>query len=282
MGRKRNQGKTRRAAKAKAKQEAEERRNNNQTIDERRQQLPLVGGQMQLMQSDNDNDNEKCMHGVDDPTTASEAEGISICSQFVTAFYGSFEAAKKRNDSLSRCLTAARNATLWGYAAAAVVWCDSAKMKIVLSYFLCLGTQAILDGDDDNAKMSATLARYLEQHIAVELEKTQALPHFPKLGETYEADMHTLVKFFRRRIPCSCLDDKYEEVKDAAKMGFCYNKQCNIPERRVERSNTKYCSRCRSVTYCSRECQVAHWHMHKPDCDSMAKKIEEFKARQQK
>ena len=26
------------------------------------------------------------------------------------------------------------------------------------------------------------------------------------------------------------------------------------------------CSRCKQVWYCSRECQKAHWKVHKPDC----------------
>ena len=31
-------------------------------------------------------------------------------------------------------------------------------------------------------------------------------------------------------------------------------------------ADTQACSRCKSVTYCSRECQKKHWKLHKPDC----------------
>ena len=97
-------------------------------------------------------------------------------------------------------------------------------------------------------------------------KQTPASYNVPKLGETYKADEHTLVKFFRNRIPCSCLDEKYEEMKNIAKMGLCCNPDCNVPEGRVERSKTMYCSQCRNATYCSRECQIADWTSHKSGC----------------
>jgi len=115
--------------------------------------------------------------------------------------------------------------------------------------------------------------------------------HWPKIYETYlasscgdtynPADLHTLVKFFRKRIPCSCscLDAKYEEVKATTKMGWCFNLQCNLL--RVERSKTMYCDRCRFVTYCSRECQKAHWSKHQATCDKAAALKAKFDAKQQ-
>lgn len=29
---------------------------------------------------------------------------------------------------------------------------------------------------------------------------------------------------------------------------------------------TKRCSKCKQVWYCTRECQLAHWKVHKPKC----------------
>ena len=59
-----------------------------------------------------------------------------------------------------------------------------------------------------------------------------------------------------------------EEVKNITKMDICNNIHCNLPNRTTERSNTMYCSRCRCVAYCSRECQNADWSMHKRCCDT--------------
>mmetsp|Transcript_22059 Transcript_22059/g.33208 ORF Transcript_22059/g.33208 Transcript_22059/m.33208 type:complete len:130 (+) Transcript_22059:2-391(+) len=127
----------------------------------------------------------------------------------------------------------------------------------------------------------------MEQHIAVELKQTQALVNWPKIYEIFlsddinPSDFHTLVKFYRRRIPCCCLDDKHEEVKYITKMGFCYNPKCKFPNRMPERRNTMYCSRCRCATYCSNGCQKAHWAQHKPDCDAYAAVKAKFDAKQQ-
>ena len=165
------------------------------------------------------------------------------------------------------------------------VWNDSTKMEMVLSYFLSEGTKTILENDYlMNVPANSVLARYLEQYIAVHLKQTQALMNWPKIVESsYEidSDMHTLIKFFRRRIPCSCLDEEYQRWKHVTKVGSCFNPQCCIPSDCVERSKTKYCSRCRCVAYCCRECQEADWWWHKPYCDMFAATKAEFEAKQQ-
>ena len=95
--------------------------------------------------------------------------------------------------------------------------------------------------------------------------------------------MHTLVKYFRKRIPCSCLDGKYDEVKAITKLGFCFNPECNFEmSGELERSKTMYCSRCRCATYCSRECQKADWARHKSYCDKDAAERAEFDAKTKK
>eukprot|EP00986_Skeletonema_menzelii_P013044 scaffold7396_cov127-Skeletonema_menzelii.AAC.7 len=78
--------------------------------------------------------------------------------------------------------------------------------------------------------------------------------------------MHTLVSFLKKRIPCSCLDEKYKEVKSIPKIGLCCNHGCSLPFGKTERSLTECCSRCRTANYCSRKCQVAAWPGHKVEC----------------
>jgi hypothetical protein len=41
----------------------------------------------------------------------------------------------------------------------------------------------------------------------------------------------------------------------------CSNEGCTTPM-----GNFKKCSKCKKVRYCCRECQVADWKKHKPDC----------------
>eukprot|EP00984_Skeletonema_dohrnii_P007572 scaffold2763_cov88-Skeletonema_dohrnii-CCMP3373.AAC.8 len=266
MGRKRNQGKARKAAKAKAREGAkEESGNNNQTTNGQQQTLaPQIMEQLQV-----------CGHGLD---LSSKAD--TNCTKFISAFEDAFQCkADKDGDSLLVCLIAAEDATKDEFAQ---VWNDSAKMEIVISYFLYVGAQDILEGKYGSARIFAAFARYMEQWAAVVLKQTQALINFSKVNEIFHpSDVHTLVKFFRKRIPCSCLENKYDEVKSITKLGVCYNSECSIPRGKVERSKTMYCSRCRCATYCSHGCQKAHWAQHKPICDENAAIKAKFDAKQQ-
>lgn len=41
--------------------------------------------------------------------------------------------------------------------------------------------------------------------------------------------------------------------------------------KKCEKAAYKRCSKCKSVWYCSRECQVGDWPTHKPTCNKLAK-----------
>ena len=98
--------------------------------------------------------------------------------------------------------------------------------------------------------------------------------------ELCSCDLHTLVSFLRKRIPCKCMDEKYEEVKTLIKMGLCSNPDCSLPDRKAERNKILYCARCDQVGYCSRACQKAHWKEHKEDCRKIADLKAEFDSKQ--
>ena len=67
------------------------------------------------------------------------------------------------------------------------------------------------------------------------------------------------LKFFRKRISCSCLKDMHLKMrKSCPKTGQCFG--C---DRTTERALLMVCSRCRISQYCSRRCQVEHWPIHK-------------------
>ena len=268
-GRKRNQGKARRAAKAKAKasREEAEQRGDDQTANSEQSLLTQLR-QLQI-------DEEKCTHGAEGDVSTDDS-----VVQFINAFRKSFDEAVSCGDlNVSQCLVTAQGATWDEFSDN--VWKDSTKLEIAISFYLFVGTQQCLHGNCDEARVNATFARFLEQHIAIYSKQMQALPNWPKIFETYDGDDHTVVKFFRHRIPCSCLDEKYQEVKHITKSGFCFSPQCSISDKNVERSKAKYCSRCRCVTYCSLECQEAHWTNHKPDCDNLVAMITKFEAKRQ-
>jgi hypothetical protein len=53
----------------------------------------------------------------------------------------------------------------------------------------------------------------------------------------------------------------YKAVAENGLWQPCSNEGCKTPH-----GNFKKCSKCKKVRYCCRECQVADWKKHKPDC----------------
>ena len=73
------------------------------------------------------------------------------------------------------------------------------------------------------------------------------------------------LKFYRKRISCNCLKRMHLEArKTLFKIGMCW--YCKEEKVRV---TLDVCSRCRVSQYCSKECQVAAWPVHKMNCDKI-------------
>jgi hypothetical protein len=201
-----------------------------------------------------------CNHGfvtTDDLSIIDPCIILDFAKTFTSAFVG--------EKLLGESLRAAEKVTREKYPE---VWNDSSKLNLVKSLFLFNGTQEVLKGDIYGARSYASLARYFEEHIAVYLHKRKVTMDATKMLELMRGDEHTLVKYLRKLIPCNCLDEKYKEVKFTTKMGLCFNLQCHVPDRMVERRSMLYCTRCRQANYCSPKCQKAAWPEHKELCDA--------------
>jgi len=264
--RKKANGKARRAAKAKANAAA----NHND---------PLGGGvQLQMKDAPLISDGTaKCNHGLVPSHYHWQSRGEflktsnmlkQICQGFLHAFVYEF-------DSAGGNFLAAYHATKEKFAD---VWKDLGKMSFVVSFLLACGTSKILEGKFKIARKYAALGSYFEQYVEVDLLSIRVFPNWPKIRELYAADEHTLVSFLKKRIPCSCLNELYKQVKSIPKIGLCCNVMCPLPGGKTERSATMCCSRCRAANYCSRECQVAVWQGHKGECDFYVNLKAEFEA----
>ena len=110
MGRKRNQGKARRAAKAKAREVAEDGANNNQAANSSKQSLAAQIRQLQIGEG-----GEKCDHGYH-AAYKRDYHPFSYKEEFfrfITAFCRSFHEALGCGEfALAACLTAAKVATM--------------------------------------------------------------------------------------------------------------------------------------------------------------------------
>jgi hypothetical protein len=264
VSRKKEKGKARRAAKQ---EQAKEEASDAVAVGNQRQEGPLEA-QMERLQINSTA--MKCSHGK----VILSPDDTKICLDFINAFITLYNAG---GDKLGGKLVGAYAATAEKYPNV-----YSSKLESVVSILLGEGTQCILEGGDNgNAICFAMFARFFEEYLAVDVRETKAATNWAKIYELSNADDHTLVKYYRKRIPCSCLDQKYDEVKSVTKMGFCYNLNCGLPNRKVERSKMFYCTRCGYVNYCSIECQKAHWGGHKEFCDAVVERKAAFDSKKQ-
>ena len=183
------------------------------------------------------------------------------------------------------------------------VWNDPDKLLWVASDLLSFGAKETLQGGYKSIGYLACTACFFEQWAAMvthdnetaavaghendaqtscKWDKFEDLCDWGKMLELREGDEHTVVSFFKKRIPCKCLDEKLKEVKSIAKIGFCYNPTCSLPDNKTARGKMLYCTRCRRANYCSRECQKAHWTMHKEDCVVTANRLTAQKSTKKK
>lgn len=191
-----------------------------------------------------------------------------VCRKLIHSCLRAADEALKIGENV---LVAATKATMQDYAE---VFQDPDKLELVISHFLMIGTKCILEGNYDGARWSASFAKYFQfvrDEVSHYRNGTEQAQGASKMTELQSADEHTLVKFFKNRVPCSCLDKKYKEVKHITKIGLCVNPGCQLPGNKVARNAMMYCTRCSLANYCCRECQVQDWKRHRRECSEYNK-----------
>ena len=260
---KRNSGK---AQKAKAKEkQAEVAKKKQESIEAQIAQLKIDSSPMPMSPEESNSSNgdakkKKCLHGF--------KLNDAICQRFVKDFVESLMPSIEREEHLADAFKIGSEATAEKFSTSVLI--NTSRLEKIVASFLYKGTQRYLDGDMTNACLNASIACYFQQNISVLLGNTHYIDT-QLIYELHSADPHTLVSYLKRRIPCTCLDTRYKEVKSLPKMGWCCNDKCSLPGRHIERSKMFYCTGCHEACYCSPSCQKGDWSFHKQYCTEFAR-----------
>ena len=142
------------------------------------------------------------------------------------------------------------------------VWMYDKLRRLAIQKLVTMGTNSILAGNM-NANIACAIVHLERFKLVKGLEFGELTQEtILKLKKLVDGRERELIRFYSKRITCSCLKQQYAEVKAVQKKtGIC--RSC---EERKDRNSLMVCSVCSFDCYCSRSCQVAHWPIHKYIC----------------
>ena len=156
-----------------------------------------------------------------------------------------------------------------GYEKFPQIWTDDTHRHWAIARLLADGVNMILHDVHPRSVATLTAAIYaIEECDPISMTSTRHTTdkEYLKNRDIASGCERSLIQFFRQRIPCSCLDKKYTALKVQPKTG-----PCSHCKQMKERSALKVCSGCNREQYCSRDCQAAHWPVHKEKCKRNAR-----------
>jgi hypothetical protein len=223
--------------------------------------LPSIRRQLELRQ-----DKSGCTHGW---KLSYEDQN---CYNILETALEAMCVSEKNNERVGGAFEAARAATDEKFPS---LYKDAVSIELVSRAFLCIGAELLLDRRANSSleikaknlfrcATSLAFSEYLRQYIEVKLHRSKPSLYFHKIHDLICSDHRRMVSYLRKRIPCSCLDAKFSEVKSQKKMSICNNLNCC--REKVELKALLTCDRCRRAHYCSQRCQAADWQLHKHDC----------------
>ena len=139
-----------------------------------------------------------------------------------------------------------------------------------LASLLRLGTNLLLRDEKGDLEMATSMAIHISMfEMSPEDGKMTAEDLLLISRKLVELGRRNIMKFYSKRIKCSCLETKYKSLPKEPKRGICCQcKQLKKPKELF------LCTGCRSVHYCSKDCQRQHWDRpirgHKDLCQSIA------------
>ena len=203
----------------------------------------------------------RCRHGA--------KEVPDECHRFINTFYQEWSKSPAKDDDTPPLMRAVAT-TLMEFQE---VWRNKIYLEAVKAHLVSHGTEMILQSEFNDAALELacaiiTMDNYDPDSFSRTLRQPLPDKEYMKNRDLSQGCGRSLVQFYSKRIPCSCLDKKYAALKAQRKTGVC-----TYCEQRKEHSRLMMCSQCRRQQYCSKECQVAHWTSHKEECEEYSGKL---------
>ena len=152
----------------------------------------------------------------------------------------------------------------------------------LVSITISLAVQKVKENDTAFAQLLAEVARTLETCLQVGVEDFRRVlkaaqtpnpitpaPQWFRKWNVEKLDVCSLrqvILYLEKRTPCNCLDEEISQAKQGPVTRFCHC--CNKLE--TPHNEFPLCSRCRTVKYCSKECQKGDWKTHKLHCRTVS------------
>lgn len=146
---------------------------------------------------------------------------------------------------------------------------SEAEKKWGRSYLLGLATALLVD-DTTSTSIRATQTVCAIALLISEVEEPETgwieddkVPLLkPKTRDLIYGNERDVIRFLKKRVSCSCLNDLYKQTKKKLpKVGMC-----NGCQKKKKRKDLMICNTCRVAQYCCVGCQKQDWPDHKRTC----------------
>ena len=220
-------------------------------------------------------DSGGCTHAHGYPSNASKGSVRRLVDEFERELHETWEhfesdALTRGSESISSIAMGNRVLQSMGDQGRMKMFRNDSIRMLALACLASLEAGYLLKGDKKYATFAATVA-YI--HVTVQNTKNELSVDtvgnlIDDLSENQEREA---VKFFSKKIPCTCLKEKWKQAKTKPKVARCT--VCYVVKDKCE---ILICGQCKRSHYCSKDCQAAHWHAHQPFCVKWKKVLADY------
>ena len=143
------------------------------------------------------------------------------------------------------------------------LWNDKENRKMAMHILISFTVNYILNGEIIEAgRPMASALLFLSNYDGLGSLDTAAYVCAALRRDIVCGNDREILRFFSKRIPCSCLKDLYKQSKRTLLKDGC----CQNCKRVLHRSELMVCGNCRIIQFCSKECQRECWPEYKIWC----------------